>query len=47
MLVGFVAKGQIAWNIHWVKGARIQNFSGLYFSAFRLNREIYSVNLRI
>ena len=30
-----------------VKSVRIWSFSGLYFHAFRLNTEIYSVDLRI
>ena len=32
---------------HCVKSVRIQNFSGLYFPAFGLNTERYSVSLRI
>ena len=34
-------------NTHCVKSIRIRSFSGPRFSAFRLNTEIYSVNLRI
>ena len=34
-------------NIHWLKSARIRSFSGPYFPVFRLNAEIYSINLRI
>ena len=34
-------------NIHWVKRVRIWNFSNLYFPAFGLNRERYSVSLHI
>ena len=32
---------------HCIKIVRIRNFPGLYFPAVGLNREIYSVNLRI
>ena len=32
-------------DFHCVKGVHIRSFSGAYFSAFRLNTEIYSVPL--
>ena len=32
---------------HCIKSVRIQSFSGSYLPAFRLNTEIYRVNLRI
>ena len=35
------------WNKHCVKSVRIRSFSGLYFSAFRLNTERYGVSLSI
>ena len=34
-------------HIHCVKSVQIRIFSGPYFSAFGLNREIYYVNLSI
>ena len=34
-------------NHHCVKNARIQSFSDPYIPSFRLNMEIYRVNLRI
>ena len=34
-------------ELHCVKSVRIQNFSGPCFPVFGLNREIYSVNIRI
>ena len=34
-------------NMYYVEGARIWSFSGPYFSAFGLDKERYSVSLRI
>ena len=34
-------------SVHCEKGVRIRSVSGTYFPAFRLNMEIYRVNLRI
>ena len=34
-------------KFHYLKSVRIQSYSGLYFLAFRLDTERYSVSLRI
>ena len=33
--------------MHWVESVGIRSFSDLFFHAFELNKEIYSVNLNI
>ena len=38
---------EIHWKNHCVKSVHIRSYSGLYFPAFRLNSERYSVSLRI
>ena len=42
----FIAIGYLRKR-HCVKSVRIQSFSGQYFPAFGLNKERYSVSLRI
>ena len=51
-IVSHIGYCQLVWmfhcrSSHCVKSVQIRSFSGLYFSVFGLNREIYSVNLRI
>ena len=42
-----VNDGHKRFHSHYVKSVRIRSFSGQYFPAFRLNTEIYFVNLCI
>ena len=37
----------VNWRYHCVKSVQIRTFSGPYFPVFRLNTEIYSINVRI
>ena len=41
------ADPQFSTNLHHVKGIHIQNFSGLYFPAFGLNKDQKPVNTDI
>ena len=47
----WILKGENSWSflhfIHCVKSVQIRSFSGPHLPIFRLNTEIYGVNLRI